>query len=273
MEYFTIGQFAKYCGTTVEFLKFYEREGLLAPIGKDDAGHRLYASYQTVELAELYKLSRMGFQLKQAKLIQKEYSLDDYETCLLQQKGSLEAEITEKTAALHCLEKTITNIRKLHDEDSWVIQPMAASYFCLSVNLKNDPANVSWWKRSPELPEYWQRIGWSPEIGVYPNNDSHINGYGWGALCDDPSQLDSINEESVVVIPAGRCLLYWYTVPSEYDTDDAHLIEKFWSLDKPLALLKAHHFVPRRDIYKQKLFVTHQNGIPYQHFMVRIPLL
>lgn len=273
MEYFTIGEFAKYCGTTVEFLKYYDKVGLLSPVDYDEAGHRLYASYQTVDLAELYKLSRMGFSLKQAKHIQGECSLDDYETLLSQQRKKLQMDISDKQAALQNLEESLNAIAYLRKDDYWLIQPMEKAYFFLP-NTEPDPhhSSIPWWKTNSELPEYWQRIAWSSEKGIFPLNDSQFHGYGWGNLCYDRSKVNSSAAKEIVSIPEGRCFLCWYSVPTERDDADAHLVEKSWSLEKPLAILEKHHLTPIGDIYKRQLFITHEDKIPYLHFMVRIPL-
>ena len=132
--------------------------------------------------------------------------------------------------------------------------------------------NTPWWKISPELPEYWQRVGWSPEKGIFPNNDSPFNGYGWGNMFYEKEKIDPQLYDHLITLPPQRCLLYWYTVPSEHDIVDAHISEKTWSLEKPLSLLHEHSFIPAGDIYKRQLLVTHKEGTPYLHLMVRIAL-
>ena len=38
----TIGKLAAEAGVTIDTVRFYEKQGLLAPAGKTDAGYRLY---------------------------------------------------------------------------------------------------------------------------------------------------------------------------------------------------------------------------------------
>lgn len=272
MEYFTIGEFAKYCGTTVEFLKFYDREGLLSPIGRDESGHRCYASYQTVDLAELYKLSRFGFSLKEAKRLYSSSSLDEFESNLTQRRDNLKTEIDSQVAALAHLEGLLAAVKNVREEDNWIIQSMEAAYFCLPNPSSTPKAGPPWWKLNPELPEIWQRVSWSPSDGISPQSDSPVRGYGWGSILYDRQKIDSSRYGTVVSIPAGRCFLYWYSVQTEYDCIDSHLSENAWSLEKPLSIMAAHSLVPHGDIYKRQLFITHKDGRPFLHFMVRIKL-
>lgn len=204
--------------------------------------------------------------------MQSECSLEEYEVCLRQQYDSLRTEIAEKEATLNSLEEMLNSIHNLWNEDNWVIQYTKESYFCLPKTSNKQSKNVPWWKLNPELPEYWQRVGWSSEKGVFPQNDSPFNGYGWGNMFYDKDKINLQLYENVITIPERRCLLYWYTVPSEYDIVDAHISEKTWGLEKPLTLLKEHRFIPASDIYKRQLLVTHKEGKPYLHLMVRIPL-
>ena len=215
MEYFTIGEFAKYCGTTVEFLKYYDREGLISPIGRDESGHRCYASYQTVDFAEVYKLSRLGFTLKQAKHLHNECSLDEFEPCLIERRNGLEAEISNYISALSYLDGLLAAVKNLRLENNWDIQYMDESYFYLPNTAATQNVGEPWWKHGSDLPEIWKHMAWSPTEGIYPENDLPGSGWGWGNMVHDRRNIDITQCEAVVTIPAGRCFRCWYSVPTE----------------------------------------------------------
>ncbi len=272
MEYFSIGEFAKYCGTTVEFLKYYDREGLISPIGRDESGHRCYASYQTVDFAEVYKLSRLGFTLKQAKRLFSDSSLDEFESCLIERRGGLEAEINSYVSALSYLDGLLSTVKNLRSEENWGIHYMEESYFCLPNTAISRETKEPWWKYDSDFPEIWKHMTWSPTGGIYPDNDFPSNGWGWGSIVYDRQKIDMARCEAVVTIPAGRCFLCWYSVPTEYSGEDLRLSDSVWNMEKPLSIMAAHNLVASGDIYQRRLFVTHNDGKPIVHIQALIPL-
>lgn len=63
----TIGQLAKRAAVGVETIRFYEREGLLAPPARLASGYRQY-DYAAVERVKfIRRAQRLGFTLKDAK--------------------------------------------------------------------------------------------------------------------------------------------------------------------------------------------------------------
>ncbi len=50
VQVITIGKLATLSGVTVDTLRFYEREGLLAPASKSEGGYRLYDEDSVVRL-------------------------------------------------------------------------------------------------------------------------------------------------------------------------------------------------------------------------------
>lgn len=266
MEYFRIGEFAKRCGTTVEFLKFYDREGLISPVWKDESGYRYYADYQMVHFAELYKLSRMGFSTEEAKQVHSTCSLQELEDCLMQRRVGLAAEIADQQTALTYLDDLLTTINHLRQKDCWFIELMPDSYFCVHSIAHTQDSAKPWWKDGFELPEVWQRADWI-DAG---NRDTVTR--KWGTLLYDREQAADKRFESVTLIPAGRCFLYWYSVPAEYDKNTPRLSDNVWNLKEPLSILRAHNLEPRGDFYQRRMFVTHEENGSLVHILTRIPL-
>lgn len=48
-------------------MRFYDREGLLTPAGRSEAGYRLYSDEDLVRLQEVLALKFLGFSLDEVK--------------------------------------------------------------------------------------------------------------------------------------------------------------------------------------------------------------
>ena len=59
----TIGKLAALANVSADSLRFYEREGLIAPTSKSDAGYRLYAEQAIQRLCFIAQAKQCGFTL------------------------------------------------------------------------------------------------------------------------------------------------------------------------------------------------------------------
>ena len=65
----TIGQLAKLGNVTTSLLRYYEREGLLEPVGRTQSGYRHYSTDSLNHLRFIRRAQRYGFSLSDIKLI------------------------------------------------------------------------------------------------------------------------------------------------------------------------------------------------------------
>jgi len=65
----TIGELAKRGNVATSLLRYYEKEGLLEPVGRTAAGYRLYSPDSIRNLLFIRKAQRYGFSLNDIKLI------------------------------------------------------------------------------------------------------------------------------------------------------------------------------------------------------------
>ncbi|AMV22621.1 heavy metal-responsive transcriptional regulator [Planctomyces sp. SH-PL14] len=61
----TIGKLAKAAEVGIETIRFYEREGLLAPAGRKASGYRQYEQDAVAKLRFIRMAKRLGFSLKE----------------------------------------------------------------------------------------------------------------------------------------------------------------------------------------------------------------
>lgn len=65
----SIGELAKLGGVATSLLRYYEKEGLLEPLGRTASGYRYYAAAAIQQLLFIRKAQRYGFSLQDIKLM------------------------------------------------------------------------------------------------------------------------------------------------------------------------------------------------------------
>ena len=61
------GEFSKLAGINSETLRYYEKSDLLVPVGKTDAGYRLYSDDSLKQINFIKQAKAFGFSLKEIK--------------------------------------------------------------------------------------------------------------------------------------------------------------------------------------------------------------
>lgn len=67
MESIGIGALAKRVGVGIDTVRYYERQGLLAPRGRLASGYRRYSSREVTQLRFIRKAQTLGFSLKEIR--------------------------------------------------------------------------------------------------------------------------------------------------------------------------------------------------------------
>ncbi len=111
----TIGELAKRGNVATSLLRYYEKEGLLEPIGRTDAGYRLYAPDAIRHLRFIRKAQRYGFSLNDIKLMRgaahdKGASSHSIRDIAEQRFVDIERRVTEMLVLRHELEMFLDDI-------------------------------------------------------------------------------------------------------------------------------------------------------------------
>ena len=64
---FQIGELAKRCGVTADTLRFYEKNALIKPAGRSEAGYRLYSDENQKQVTFILKAKDLGLSLEEIK--------------------------------------------------------------------------------------------------------------------------------------------------------------------------------------------------------------
>jgi len=67
MDSLTIGQVTKRAGINLQTIRYYERQGILAPVSRTDAGYRMFSSESVRRIRFIKRAQELGFSLKEIK--------------------------------------------------------------------------------------------------------------------------------------------------------------------------------------------------------------
>ena len=67
MDSLTISQVAKGAGINLQTVRYYERQGLLAPVSRTEAGYRIFSAESVRRIRFIRRAQELGFSLKEIK--------------------------------------------------------------------------------------------------------------------------------------------------------------------------------------------------------------
>lgn len=109
----TIGKIAELSGLTADAIRYYEKEGLIAPLQKSDAGYRLYNDAAVRRLHFIKQAQQCGFSLAEiGQLLTLQTSesscCSDVRKLAVEKKLQLETKIRDMKAMSAALDELIT---------------------------------------------------------------------------------------------------------------------------------------------------------------------
>lgn len=113
MSRYTIGQLARRAGVGVQTVRYYERNGLVAPDARTDSGYRLYSDEALARLAFVRNAKALGFSLKEIGQLLS-LRLDPASSCS-DVRSQAEARLQDVEARLRSLERIRDTLRRLAD--------------------------------------------------------------------------------------------------------------------------------------------------------------
>ncbi len=119
---FQIGELAKQCGVTTDTLRFYEKNGLIAPAGRSDSGYRLYNENNLKQVGFILQAKALGLSLEdirellEIKLEATEHSCAEVKAITSSKLALIDEKIAELTKIRSALKK-INDVCCGHDND------------------------------------------------------------------------------------------------------------------------------------------------------------
>jgi len=108
---YTAGQLAKVANVNIQTVRFYDRQGILKPASRTEAGYRIYDKEGVKRLTFIVQAKELGFSLKETKEFL-ELRVESVQTCDRVRKKTTEKlkDIQNKIAHLKKLEKTFRGL-------------------------------------------------------------------------------------------------------------------------------------------------------------------
>jgi len=108
---YTAGQLAKVTNVNIQTVRFYDRQGILKPASRTEAGYRIYDKEGVKRLNFIIQAKELGFSLKEIKEFL-ELRVQSVQTCDRVRKKTTEKlkDIQNKIAHLKKLEKTFRGL-------------------------------------------------------------------------------------------------------------------------------------------------------------------
>lgn len=105
MDSLTISKVAKRAGINLQTVRYYERQGLLAPVSRTKAGYRIFSSDAVRRIRFIKRAQELGFSLKEIKELLS-LRIDTHTT---------QADIRDRTQAkIADVEQKIRNLQAIH---------------------------------------------------------------------------------------------------------------------------------------------------------------
>lgn len=144
MSYYRIGDFAKKLGVTPDFLKYYEKVGILHP-EVNNSGYRYYSFAQTSKVLECVKLRNFGFSSQEIVNIMNSSSFHEYVSYMCGRGSDIQREANFCGELLKVIEELRLAEQLLCVSENWEVR-LADGFFFLPYSVQDkmiDDARVS----------------------------------------------------------------------------------------------------------------------------------
>ena len=106
-HYYRTGQFARKAAVSIRTLRYYDKEGLLAPSRYSEAGYRLYTDADLVNLQQILALKFLGLSLDEIKvLLRPSPNPPGLQDVLAQQKAMMKAKRVQLDGIIQAIDET-----------------------------------------------------------------------------------------------------------------------------------------------------------------------
>jgi DNA-binding transcriptional MerR regulator len=196
-RFYRTGQFARKAAVSIRTLRYYDKEGLLAPSQYSEAGYRLYSDEDLVNLQQILALKFLGF------------SLDEIKALLRANPRSLQEVLAQQKAMMQAKQVQLKGIIQAIDETEKLLQTGQCDWDSLVkvIQAIQMEQNRDWVKKyfTPEQQEQMQKLSeqsYSDEArqrlasrGEWTEADQERANAQWSALIADIGRLAAANTD------------------------------------------------------------------------------
>lgn len=156
-DLYRIGEFAEKLGVTPDWLKYYEKLGLLESVTAEN-GYRYYTFQQSALVASCMELKNLGFHNDEILQLLKNGNFHDLMSTYTEKQAALNLEISFSNELVRLLQYWKESEHLFMEKDNWRICTMDGFYYMPTSNRNHFVEDKSTWPRRKE----WNR--WLPVV-------------------------------------------------------------------------------------------------------------
>ena len=269
MKWYSIGEFAAKTGVTPDFIKYYEKNGLLTP-KVSESGYRSYTAVRVSNVSECIKLKNMGFSAKEINLLLTETDFQSTVELLTSRRHDVENQIRYLQGVLDYTDEIRTQL-DAYGRDAWHIDLFEDFYFLIqSRNFSFDRLG------DEKILKEWQQ--WQPYVRATARVDNRpgkppVIEWGVSVPASFARAQGLTLDAPVEHIPGGRYLEFFdkRLLPDDQNNDDHEGVRRgmFSNVQR---ILNKHNF----EVVGPSFFIVQtkmrENGLRYTYQKVRVPI-
>lgn len=274
MEKYKISEFAGKMGVSIDFIRYYEKAGLIQAIVNPKNNYHYYETTQAENVMQILYCRSFGFSSAETVKLLRDTSPDELKETLEERLRSVRRE----TRMLRHIDREICQLQHTAEhipDGAWYIVQAPAIYF-LACSFNNELTGgitasvLDQWNKA--IPCVKNMTRWVVKLRPDGEPEFTHREHGRYILKEDAAALPLSMPEGIVrEVPSYRCLEYHAMLPhsSAYHAAHPQPQEKF---SPAFDILLEHHFRIQGDIYSRVVYFVNIDGQIMEHQVLHIPL-
>lgn len=113
-----IGELAKKSGVGIETIRYYEKEGLIIPVGRKRSGYRFYDEKSFLRLGFIKRTKELGFSLRETKTLLDLASKNASCASIKKQTEEKISDIEQRISDLHRIKTALQSLAESCDSNA-----------------------------------------------------------------------------------------------------------------------------------------------------------
>lgn len=268
MKRYRIGEFAKQMGVSIDFIKYYESEGVIHSV-QDPLNRYHYYDFNQSKLVQLIQYYRsFGFSAQQIVALLRRADADEVFHLFAEKEQDHRRRIPDSTHITAQLEFTAHALRS-EPSGTWYIIRHPAVYFLAHTNDEEYITD----ERTVRCLKAWQQA--VPYVyGVdrcVMNADRPLIQHGRAILQEDAKRLCIPLDAPVMFLPETRCLEYYLDVEhaDSFDASPSLSVDVF---EPVFRIVEGKHFTIAGDMFIRFISFYCQDGVQHEKNVLYVPI-
>lgn len=274
MKRYTIGEFAKQMGVTTDFIKYYEKYGLLHSYQDPSNRYHYYDFNQSQLVLTIQYLRGLGFSVKEIVALMNADSLDTSIRFFQAKKAEIQKDMERQQYILNQLSYYTTALQ-VQTPGTWYVVQTPPLYFLPHTTDEQYICD----EHTTQLIREWN--GFIPYVygldrWIY--DTAAENGYytsmqhGRAIDATVAEELGVPTSSPVMLLPQQRCIVYHlqYIHKDRFQHSPALTMEKY---QKAFELIRDKDFKICGDMLVKFVSLRHENGQEYEQDILYIPIM